>query len=83
MLTFQDYARHPKLTKACEKLASMSKLDDADRLAAAEGLAASLGLTALDIEMTGEGAVPFAATKTGGDTYQDAVARHVHAAIRQ
>ena len=77
------YARHPKLTRLCEMLASTSKVTEAEACEIVEASARDAGITALDIEMYQPGTearvpfAPMASTAPGGD-HGERIRHHVH-----
>ena len=80
------FARHPKLTRLCEMLASTSKVTEAEAVEIVEAAMTDVGITALDIEMCQPGAearVPFApmASTTAGGDHEDRIRHHVHRMI--
>ena len=82
MLTFADFARHPRLARLAEHLSGMSALTEGDQLRLIEAAAHDAGISFLDVEMVQPGAsfaVPFAASAaTDADPHQEAVRHHVH-----
>ena len=85
MLTFEDYARHPKLATLADNLGNLSALNANDRMTLIAAAATDQGVTALDVEMAQPGAttrVPFTATSAAPvDAHHEAVSQHVHRLI--
>ena len=85
MLTFEHYARHPRLALLADKLAATSGIGANDKLRLIESAATSAGISMLDIEMVQPGAaaiVPFAVS--GGvpaNAHDERVKHHLHAII--
>ena len=80
------YARHPQLTRLCERLASMSRLTTDEAVVLVEAAARAAGISMLDIEMVQPGAdarVPFAPMSSAapGGEFSERVRHHLHTRI--